>query len=73
MMTDADGGSIDLSWWELIIFAGGMAFFGVFFAVPLRTQTILREKLKFPSGIITELLRKLTIRLRHSGNDKNFT
>lgn len=31
----------------------GVAFFGVFFAVPLRKQTIIREKLRFPSGTAT--------------------
>ncbi len=50
-MTEEDGGSILLTWWQLLLFAGGLAFFGVFFAVPLRRQTILREKLVFPSGI----------------------
>eukprot|EP01127_Copromyxa_protea_P015255 TRINITY_DN435_c0_g1_i1.p1 TRINITY_DN435_c0_g1~~TRINITY_DN435_c0_g1_i1.p1 ORF type:complete len:657 (+),score=104.12 TRINITY_DN435_c0_g1_i1:100-2070(+) len=59
MMTDADGGSIVLTWWELIVFAGGLAFFGVFFAVPLREQTILREKLKFPSGYATAEMIKI--------------
>lgn len=29
------------------------AFLGVFIAVPLRTQTILRENLRFPSGTAT--------------------
>lgn len=71
MMTDADGGSIELSWWELIIFAGGLAFFGVFFAVPLRKQTILREKLKFPSGINYLRFIILIRRIRNGRNDKN--
>jgi uncharacterized oligopeptide transporter (OPT) family protein len=30
-----------------------MAFFGVFVAVPLRYQTIIKEKLRFPSGTAT--------------------
>ena len=51
MMTDEDGGAIILDPWQLVVFAGGLAFFGVFFAVPLRKQTIIREKLKFPSGM----------------------
>lgn len=36
---------LSLAWWCF-----GLAFFGVFFAVPLRKQVILKEKLKFPSG-----------------------
>jgi len=34
----------------LFLWSFALAFFGVFFAVPLRKQTILREKLPFPSG-----------------------
>jgi len=59
MMKEEDGGSIVLSTWQLIVFSGGLAFFGVFFAVPLRTQTILREKLKFPSGYATAEMIKV--------------
>ena len=43
-------GAINLSPWRLILWSLGLAFIGVFCAVPLRTQTILREKLRFPSG-----------------------
>ena len=35
---------------QLIMWSLALAFIGVFCAVPLRTQTILREKLRFPSG-----------------------
>ena len=38
---------------QLIIWSLGLAFFGVFFAVLLRKQIIVREKLKFPSGSAT--------------------
>lgn len=44
------GGAVVLSSWKLILWSLGLAFIGVFCAVPLRTQTILREKLRFPSG-----------------------
>ncbi|KAG0174235.1 hypothetical protein DFQ30_005277 [Apophysomyces sp. BC1015] len=55
LMTTADNpdGPIVLSAWNLILWSLGVAFFGVFFAVPLRTQTIVREKLRFPSGTAT--------------------
>ena len=38
---------------KLILWSLALAFIGVFCAVPLRTQTILKEKLKFPSGELT--------------------
>lgn len=37
----------------MVFWSLGVAFFGVFFAVPLRKQTIIREKLRFPSGTAT--------------------
>ncbi|KAH7397748.1 oligopeptide transporter-like protein [Cadophora sp. MPI-SDFR-AT-0126] len=49
-------GPIFLSLWNLILWALGLAFFGVVFAVPLRRQVIIREKLKFPSGTATALM-----------------
>jgi OPT family oligopeptide transporter len=54
-MTDEDhpGGGLHFSSWQLIVWSMGVAFFGVFFAIPLRTQTIIREKLRFPSGTAT--------------------
>lgn len=50
---DHTEGPIVLSGWQLILWSLGVAFFGVFFAVPLRKQTIIREKLRFPSGTAT--------------------
>ena len=44
-------GPILLSSGQLILWSLALAFIGVFCAVPLRTQTILREKLRFPSGL----------------------
>ncbi|KAL6065382.1 Succinate dehydrogenase iron-sulfur subunit [Balamuthia mandrillaris] len=48
-----------LHWTSLLVWTMSIAFFGVFFAVPLRTQTILREKLKFPSGTATAQMIKV--------------
>lgn len=59
MMSPMEGGPLELDWWQMLLFAGGLAFFGVFFAVPLRRQTILREKLVFPSGTATAELIKI--------------
>ncbi|CEP11788.1 hypothetical protein [Parasitella parasitica] len=55
LMTTSDNptGSVVLSGRQLIMWSLGVAFFGVFFAVPLRKETIIRERLKFPSGTAT--------------------
>ncbi|KAF5006493.1 hypothetical protein FDECE_7128 [Fusarium decemcellulare] len=49
-------GPIHLSTWQLIIWSLGLCYFGVVFAVPLRVQVIIRERLKFPSGFSTAVL-----------------
>ncbi|KAF9438309.1 hypothetical protein BGZ76_008697 [Entomortierella beljakovae] len=46
-------GPIHLSTGQLILWSLGVAFFGVFIAVPLRKQVIVKEKLPFPSGTAT--------------------
>ncbi|SSD60653.1 related to Putative oligopeptide transporter YGL114W [Saccharomycodes ludwigii] len=54
-ITGEDGGT-SLSLTKLIIWSIALAFFGVFFAVPLRKQVIIKEKLPFPSGSATATL-----------------
>jgi OPT family oligopeptide transporter len=66
LLTDDENGPLDISLWKLIIWAVGICFFGVVFAVPLRKEMIIREKLKFPSGTATALL----IRVLH-GDEKS--
>jgi OPT family oligopeptide transporter len=39
-----------LTYGQLTIWAISIAFLGVFFAVPLRKQMVVREKLRYPSG-----------------------
>lgn len=41
---------------QLLAWSCALAFFGVFFAVPLRKQVVVREKLPFPSGSATAVL-----------------
>ncbi|KAG0207917.1 hypothetical protein BGX28_001001, partial [Mortierella sp. GBA30] len=61
MMTLADnpatdtsaGGAFYLSTGHMILWCLAIAFFGVFIAVPLRKQVIIKEKLPFPSGTAT--------------------
>ncbi|EPB82888.1 hypothetical protein HMPREF1544_10359 [Mucor circinelloides 1006PhL] len=54
-LTTADlaTGPLILPAWKLILWSLGLAFTGVFFAIPLRKQTIIKEGLKFPSGTAT--------------------
>ena len=56
MLKPDEQGPIVLSLWKLILWSLGLCFFGVVFAVPLRRQVIIREKLKFPSGTATALM-----------------
>ena len=42
-----------LSWWQLMLWAASIAYLGVFFAVPLRRQMVVVEKLRFPTGTAT--------------------
>ncbi|GAA5957053.1 hypothetical protein JCM8115_003941 [Rhodotorula mucilaginosa] len=52
---ELDGGAepLILSFRALLAWSFGVAFFGVFLAVPLRKQVVVREKLIFPSGTAT--------------------
>jgi len=42
-----------LEWWQLLLWAFAVAYLGVFFAVPLRRQMVVVEKLRFPTGTAT--------------------
>lgn len=53
---DGEGGPLKLASWKLIVWSLGVCLFGVIFAVPLRKEVIVREKLKFPSGTATALM-----------------
>ncbi|KAF1944784.1 OPT superfamily oligopeptide transporter [Clathrospora elynae] len=59
LLTPEENGPLDISLWKLIVWSVGICFFGVVFAVPLRKEMIIREKLKFPSGTATALLIKV--------------
>ncbi|RPB20613.1 OPT superfamily oligopeptide transporter [Terfezia boudieri ATCC MYA-4762] len=56
LLSVEEGGPLNFSVFQLIVWSMGVAFFGVFFAVPLRKQFIIKEKLKFPSGTATALM-----------------
>jgi uncharacterized oligopeptide transporter (OPT) family protein len=61
----------ELDWWHLILWTLALAFFGVFFAVPLRRQTILREKLRFPSGTATAHMIQVLHKKQVAADDAN--
>jgi uncharacterized oligopeptide transporter (OPT) family protein len=54
-----EGGPLKLSFGKLVIWSLGVCLFGVVFAVPLRKEVIIREKLKFPSGTATALMIRI--------------
>jgi uncharacterized oligopeptide transporter (OPT) family protein len=54
-----EGGPLKLSFWRLVVWSLGVCLFGVVFAVPLRKEVIIREKLKFPSGTATALMIRI--------------
>ncbi|KAF4977524.1 hypothetical protein FZEAL_5958 [Fusarium zealandicum] len=56
LLASDEQGPIVLSTWQLIVWSLGLCYFGVVFAVPLRRQVIIRERLKFPSGFSTAVL-----------------
>lgn len=56
LLKPEENGPLVLGTGKLIIWAVGICFFGVVFAVPLRREVIIREKLKFPSGTATALV-----------------
>lgn len=60
---EGEGGPLKLNFWKLVIWSLGVCLFGVVFAVPLRKEVIVREKLKFPSGTASALM----LRVLHGG------
>ncbi|KAF5526623.1 putative oligopeptide transporter [Colletotrichum aenigma] len=56
LLTTDEQGPLHISLWKLILWSLGLCYFGVVFAVPLRRQVIIRERLRFPSGFSTAVL-----------------
>ncbi|KAL8709472.1 MAG: hypothetical protein Q9220_005855 [cf. Caloplaca sp. 1 TL-2023] len=65
LLKPEENGPLHLPAGKLILWSLGICFFGVVFAVPLRKEVIIREKLKFPSGTATALV----ISVLHGGGD----
>ena len=56
---DGEGGPLKLGFGKLILWSLGVCLFGVVFAVPLRKEVIVREKLRFPSGTASALMLRV--------------
>src|SRR5436305_555849 len=56
LLKKSEGAPLGVEMWRLVVWSLGICLFGVVFAVPLRRQVIVREKLKFPSGTPTALV-----------------
>lgn len=56
LLTEEEQGPIVLGLGKLVLWSLGLCYFGVVFAVPLRRQVVIRERLKFPSGFSTAVL-----------------
>lgn len=56
LLKPEEGGPLHLPYWKLALWAVGICLFGVVFAVPLRRQVIIKEKLPFPTGAATALV-----------------
>lgn len=56
LLKPEEGGPLRFAFWKLALWAVGICLFGVVFAVPLRKQVIIKEKLPFPSGAATALV-----------------
>lgn len=64
---EGEGGPLKLGFWKLMIWSLGVCLFGVVFAVPLRKEVIVREKLRFPSGTASALMLRV---LHDTGKDE---
>ncbi|KAG7294257.1 hypothetical protein NEMBOFW57_004327 [Staphylotrichum longicolle] len=56
LLREDEQGPIVLGTGKLVLWSLGLCYFGVVFAVPLRRQVIIRERLRFPSGFSTAVL-----------------
>lgn len=59
LLDKSEGAPVDLSMWRLLVWGLGLNLFGVIYAVPLRREVIVREKLKFPTGTATAVMIKV--------------
>ncbi|TLS20254.1 uncharacterized protein PpBr36_11454 [Pyricularia pennisetigena] len=56
LLTEDEMGPVRLGVWDSIVWSLGLCYFGCVFAMLLRRQVIIRERLRFPSGFSTAVL-----------------
>ena len=56
LLDKSEQSPVDLNLWRLLVWSLGISLFGVIFAVPLRREVIVRERLKFPTGTATAVM-----------------
>ena len=56
LLNNSERSPVELSLWRLLVWSLGLSLFGVIFAVPLRREVIVRERLKFPTGTATAVM-----------------
>ncbi|KAL1842982.1 hypothetical protein VTJ49DRAFT_3459 [Mycothermus thermophilus] len=56
LLKPEEQGPIQLGLPALVVWSLGLCYFGVVFAVPLRRQVLIRERLRFPTGFSTAVL-----------------
>jgi uncharacterized oligopeptide transporter (OPT) family protein len=58
LLKPEENGPLSISWAQLLLWSVGLCFFGLIFAMPLREQFVVREKLPFPSSTATAIVIK---------------
>ncbi len=62
----------ELTWWQIFAWIFSTSFLGVLFAVPLRRQMVVMEKLTFPTGTAcAETLKTLHGDVASTGSEEN--
>eukprot|EP00124_Ichthyophonus_hoferi_P004526 Ihof_evm2s511 gene=Ihof_evmTU2s511 len=69
-MLDEDEGRIVPTFMQNVLWSISVALFGIFVAIPLRKQTILVEKLRFPSGTATAQMIEVLHSTAHCARER---
>jgi uncharacterized oligopeptide transporter (OPT) family protein len=72
LLREEEMGPVRLSLGKMVLWGLGLCYFGVVFAVPLRRQVVIRERLRFPSGFSTAVLIGVLHGEVRKGGDEGF-
>ncbi|KAK4455565.1 OPT oligopeptide transporter protein-domain-containing protein [Podospora aff. communis PSN243] len=72
LLKEEEMGPVRLSLGKMVLWGLGLCYFGVVFAVPLRRQVVIRERLRFPSGFSTAVLIGVLHGEVRKGGDEGF-